>query len=273
LRKAALKEQNGLDLDVVVCTKNRHGLLRRLLDQINTLPRFNLLVIVDSSDVPFAFEQGMNAKTVYIYDPTAKLGCARQIGLEACISKYVFFVDDKVNLSPQSVPILYDALDKSKDPSVVAVSGKMIVGYNDPVLRKLSLCSRPFQEGENGGFVMLKRKEVLDLGGFNRRIHWGEDVELHQRLNAKGLKWRFIPNALASYELSFAEALATMKRHGRGCRAVITLFGGSFKLSARLFVRLLIMPILYGIMSTDPRVFGYYFLMNLCLMYGFLVGK
>ncbi len=259
-----------MDLDIVVCTKNRYKLLKNLLKQINLLS-CNRLVIVDSSNTPTDFEQTTKHNLIYIYKPEAKLGLARQIGLENCASKYVFFVDDKVILDPSSVSILYEALDRSRDPDVVAVSGKMLIGYNDPVLKKLFSCTRPLTEGENGGFVLLNREEVLALGGFNRTIHWGEDVELLQRLNSEGKKWSFIPEAVASCKVSsFVELLAKMKRHGYGCRHATVLSGNSLKMSLRLVGRSLIMPIYYGFKTKDPRVFGYYSLMNLYLLYGYL---
>jgi len=261
-----------LDMDVVVCTKNRHELLKNLLKQISMYLSYNSLVIIDSSDVPFNFEQSWQDQVIYVYNPAAKLGLARQLGLEKCSSKYVFFVDDKVVLSPSSVSVLYNALENSGDPSIVAVSGKMIHGYNNPVLKKLFSSSTPFLEGENGGFVLLKRKEVLEIGGFNKKIHWGEDVELRQRLNANGLKWILVPDAVASHRSSFADALATLKRHGRGCRTAVILGGSSFKMATRLFGRTLLMPLYYGFKTKDPRVFGYYSLMNCYLLYGFLKG-
>jgi len=260
-----------MELDLVICTKNRHELLKQLLKQIKMLAFFNRLVIVDSSDVPFNLEQNLERSTVYIYDPAAKLGLARQIGLENCRSKYVLFVDDKIELSPSCVTILYAALDDTKDENIVAVSGNVLIGCNDPVLKKLSSCSRPFGEGENGGLALLNRKEVLALGGFNRTIHWGEDVELRQRLNSEGKKWSFIPEAVASCRVSsFVELLAKMRNHGYGCRHAAVLGSNSLKMSLRLVGRSLIMPIYYGFKTKDPRVFGYYSLMNLCLLYGYL---
>jgi glycosyltransferase involved in cell wall biosynthesis len=259
-----------MDMDIVVCTKNRSKLLRNLLKQINLLS-CNRLVIVDSSDTPTNFEHATKHNLIYIYKPEAKLGLARQIGLENCASKYVFFVDDKVILNPSSVSILYEALDKSRDPDVVAVSGNVLIGYNNPVLRKLFSCARPLSEGENGGFVLLDRKAVLASGGFNRTIYWGEDVELRQRLNSEGKKWIFIPEAVASCEISsFAELLTKMKRHGYGCRHAVVLSGNSLKMSLRLMGRNFIMPMYYGFKTKDPRVFGYYSLMNLYLLYGYL---
>ena len=260
-----------MELDIVICTKNRHELLKQLLKQIKMLPFFNRLILVDSSDNPFNLEQNLASSALYIYDPAAKLGLARQIGLENCRSKYVLFVDDKIELSSSCVSALYAALDGSKDKNVVAVSGKVLIGYNDPVMKKLTSCSRPFSEGENGGLVLLNREDILALGGFNRTIHWGEDVELRQRLNAKGKKWILIPEAVASCKVSsFVELLAKMKRHGYGCRHATVISSKSLKMSLRLVGRSLIMPIYYGFRTKDPRVFGYYSLMNLSLLYGYL---
>lgn len=259
-----------MDLDVVICTKNRHELLKQVLKQIKTLVSFNRLVIVDSSDVPFNLKKNLDPSTVYIYDPAAKLGAARQIGLEHCQSKYVLFVDDKIELNPSSIPPLYNYLDSTEDPAVVAVSGNVLIGYNDPVLKKLFSCSRPMGEGENGGFVLLNRKEVSELGGFSRAIHWGEDVELRQRLNAAGKKWNFVPESVASCKISsFFELLDKMKKHGNGCRHAAVSNDDSLKMSVRLVGRSLIMPVYYGFKTRDPRVLGYYSLMNLYLLYGY----
>ena len=256
-----------MSVDVVVCTKNRHRLLAELVNQIN-LFSYNRLVVVDGSEVPYVLES--NGKDFVVHVPCARLGAARQIGLERCDSKYVFFVDDDTILTPSCLHILYDALDHSGDARLVAVSGKVIYGNNDVVFRKLFSRTKAFGEGETGGFVLLKRKEVLLLGGFNSNIHWGEDVELRQRMNAKGLRWGRVPEAIAYHPWSFSKALRDMRRHGGGCRSAVNVNGGFFGMATRLVGRVFFMPLFYGLQTCDPRVFGYYSVMNLCLLYGFL---
>ena len=252
-------------IDVVICTKNRHKLLAKLVKQIKMLS-YNRLVIVDSSDVPFKFET--LRKDFVVHDPEARLGAARQIGLECCSSRYVFFVDDDQVLTPSCLSILHDALENSNDVNLIAVSGRVIYG-NDAVLRKLFSRTRAFGQGENGGFVLLKREEILAIGGFNKKIHWGEDVELRQRMNANGLKWGRVPEAVVYQTRVFLKLLHDMKNHGKGCRASVNISGGFLRMAVRLLGRVSVMPFVYGFQTYDPRVFGYYFLMNLCLLLGF----
>jgi len=258
-------------VDIVICTKNRPKLLSRLINQVK-LFSYNQLIIIDSSDTPFKFKNHITKQITYIYNPKLKLGNARQIGLKKCSSKYVFFVDDKVILSSNCVSILYAFLENSEDINILAVSGKMIIGYNDSILNKLFSCSKPFLEGENGGFVLLKRKEILEIGGFNKKIHYGEDVELHQRLSVNGKKWVLIPEATASYKISFKEILDTMKRHGYGCREASIIGNNMLKMAIKIIGRIFIMPLYYGFKTKDFRVFGYYSLMNLYLLFGFCRG-
>jgi len=261
-------------VDVVICTKDRSHLLLDAVKQISS--HVENIVVVESSGKPewevlasypkeLFNDLGLASKLHVHMTPNVKLGCARQVGLEKAVSDYVFFIDDDIILDKNCFVTMFKTL--LSDPKIVAVSGRVVYGYaSDKVLFKLYRSGNPPKRGGSGGLTVLDRKKVLELGGFNKDIHWGEDMELCERVWNNGFKWVRERNAVGYHRCSFKESLMRAKRNGEGF-TVLWKYGtlSFFKSAMRLFARSFIMPIYYAISLFDPRVFVYYFLY--CLMY------
>ena len=255
-------------VDVVICTKDRPHSLPKAVNQVRKEIPHNEIIIVESSEQPnMKVLKDLGCKLVFT--PNVKLGCARQVGLEKATNDYVFFIDDDITLEKHCFTYMFRRL---ADPYVVGVSGRVVYGYrSNEILFNLYLHGRPPKSGGSGGLALLKRKEVLALGGYNRDIHWGEDAELCARLEKNGLKWVRELSAVGYHKCSFREALQRAKRNGSG-HIVLWRFGSKtlrnifFRLVGRTFV----MPVYYMLQTLEPRVLLFYFLYNLLFLTSFL---
>ena len=114
-------------------------------------------------------------------------------------------------------------------------------------------------EGASIGVALIHRQLAIDLGGFNRKIHRGEDTEFELRANNQGYKWLRVSSALAYHSLTFKEYI---NKAGINAESWVMLWG-NMKQKLRLkflsyrYGSALLMPFYYGILSHDPRVFGY----------------
>ncbi len=255
-------------VDVVICTKNRYGLLPATVSQVRTLLPCNNLFIIDSSQYPdFSFVSSLGVQVGFT--PDALLGLARQTGLKAASTDVVAFIDDDITLDSAWFPRMWFALHS--DSKALAVSSRVVFGYQtDQTIEKLHGCNAR-SEGASIGIALLKRKEILSLGGFNINVHRGEDAELELRLKSYGYKWLRCREAIAYHKLTFKEFmqkaidnvqswLLIWKYSKHRNRFIVERFGSAFA-----------MPFYYGFLTRDVKVGVYYGLFKFRTLLHFLM--
>jgi glycosyltransferase involved in cell wall biosynthesis len=252
-------------VDVVIVTKDRPDLLRKQVLQIREKIPFRKIVVVDTSKVlDKSFYEGLGVEVLHV--PESKLGFARQRGLEACDSEFVFGIDDDIVLTKNCYNILFDFLNNSPE-DVFAVSGRVIYGYKgDAVLEKIFKAGRPKRFTHSAGLVLMKREVLLSAGGYSVRTHWGEDAELAYRLERQGLYW-----CLCDCEgYHYATFLGMIKRYWHngqmmawiGTKSMLWCF-------SRFFGKSFVMPFYYCFRTREPRALVYYCLLNLASLFGY----
>lgn len=254
-------------VDVVICTKDRYELLSKAVDQAKSVLPCNQVIVVDSALSPNrTLLEGLGVHTVF--SPDALLGFARQQGLKAAVTDLVVFLDDDIVLEKDWFRIMKQALDR--EPDAVAVSSKIVFGYGtDKVLEKMHRMAIR-SEGGSIGISVLKRKEILALGGFNRHVHRAEDTELHLRIKKHGFKWIREQNAVAYHPLTFKEFMDKSRRDVGGWLLIWKYSSQRIMFIAERTGSALFMPIFYGLLTFDFRVFTYYFLFKINILISFL---
>ena len=254
--------------DILICTRDRPEQLVKAVAQAHRLIPHNQIIVVDSSAKPDKdLLEKLNVKAVFT--PDATLGYARQQGLLAAKTRYVVSLDDDVSIEAGWYSKMLEALQNAGS-EVVAVNSKIVFGFHtDPVLEKLH---RRANRGEGGsiGIALLKRKEILDLGGFNTAVHRGEDLELHLRLRQHGYKWVREPSAVAYHPCTFKHYLKRARNDGDGYVLMWKTITFRLRFITERFASTLIMPIYYGLLTLDLRVFAYYFLAKTTTLLTFL---
>jgi glycosyltransferase involved in cell wall biosynthesis len=195
-----------MDLDVVVCTKNRAVFLSRVLKQIVREVPFKNLIIIYGSSEDGTKKIAENFTDKVFWDGDKGLGAARNLGMRKASSELVAMIDTDVILEKGWFELMIDYL---KDPTVAAVMGSCIFGYGCLPLERLwryySLRDR-----ENWGCsnTIFNRHLVLKVGNFDEKIRGAcEDYDLYVRLLNAGYKWIWVKEAAVFHPLTMGEYL------------------------------------------------------------------
>ncbi len=112
-------------ISIVICTHNRAVLLERCLAALTTIvqPSIQVLVVDNAPACGATRLLAQQYNTAYQLAPVRGLSRARNIGLQACTSDIVAFLDDDMIAHPAWLAELAACFD---DPAVVAVTGPML---------------------------------------------------------------------------------------------------------------------------------------------------
>jgi glycosyltransferase involved in cell wall biosynthesis len=200
---------SGMDLDVVVCAKNRAQMLERVLQQITREVPFRELIVIYASSKDRTKEIAEKYTKKVFWDGDKGLGAARNLGVTKASSELVAMIDTDVVLTED----WYKRLVKHfEDPKVAAAMGTTIFGYGflpiqrlyeywrgiNPKLSKQALASN----------CLLKRGLVMEVGNFDETIRGaGEDYDLYKRILAAGYKWVCDREVVVYHPMSLSEFL------------------------------------------------------------------
>ena len=98
----------------------------------------------------------------------------------------------------------------------------------------------------------------------------GEDTELELRLRLNGKRWIRVNEAVAYHPCTFSRYIERAKLDGYGLVMMWNALDFRLRLIMERFAATLIMPIYYGLLCFDPRVFGVYFLAKATMLWTFL---
>lgn len=230
----------GPALSVVICTRNRHELLRHalgaLLGQTLDQSKFEVIVIDDGSTdgtegVVTPFEEWLPVR--YAYQRAGGLASGRNHGLLLAGGDIILFLDDDDVADPHLLEEHLDAHSRFPDERVailgqtvlplsversflmehVVGSGGQVFSYTgiDPTLDH---DYRHFW----GGRTSAKRLYLVNNGIFDPQFDFGaEDIELGYRLRKWGLTVRYEPKAVSWMirTLGLRELLVRSQKQGR----------------------------------------------------------
>ncbi len=200
------------EVTVVIPVRDNVAGLRRLLQ---TLGSMRVIVVDDGSQIPVELsglaDESRGIRIVRNYSSRGP-SAARNIGLAACITEFVAFLDSDVVPQPGWLRALLGHLD---DPLVAMVApriiglsqgGNLIARY-ESVRSSLDLGvgEAPVLPYGTVSYVpsaaMLCRRRALDeIGGFDEALKCGEDVDLCWRLVDSGARLRYEPTAVVAHD-------------------------------------------------------------------------
>jgi cellulose synthase/poly-beta-1,6-N-acetylglucosamine synthase-like glycosyltransferase len=178
----------GMDLDVVVCAKNRAEMLERVLQQVTRRIPFRDLIVIYGTSNDETKEIAEKYTSKVFWDGDKGLGAARNLGIRKTSSELVAMIDTDVILPKD----WYKRLMKHfEDPRVAAAMGTTIYGYGLLPIQRLWEYWRwadPLAWGCTN--TIFKRDCLLKVGNFDEAIRGaGEDYDLYRRISAAGYKW------------------------------------------------------------------------------------
>ena len=173
--------------DVVIISKDRHGLLQRQVNRIRkNFPYRKIIVVEGSENLAPEYEAWLRKRVILRHSPNAKLGYARQLGLEECNTEHIFMLYDDIEFEKGFAEACYEELIKI--PDAFALSPIIVFG-DDPVIVELFQSIKKDRESVSGGCCIINRELLNSIGGYMDEVHIGEDAELFYRAKKYGYKW------------------------------------------------------------------------------------
>lgn len=209
-------------ITAVICTCNRHELLSKsiesLINQSLEKEKYQILIVDNNStqDTRSLVEDYRKkvSNIDYIFEPAQGLSKARNIGWKHARGKYVAFIDDDAQASPQWLENIILRFEDLND-NCALVSGSVFPIWEVPppkwltkrMKRFLSLIERIDHIGEvadenylAGTNISYKKACLLEVGGFNEELGRKkgcllsmEELHLKRKLHRYGYKSFYQP--------------------------------------------------------------------------------
>lgn len=246
-------------ITVVVCTRNRTGLLRSALKTVLAVdyPNFDVLVVDNAASTSETADmiktEFADSRVHFVSEPIPGLSHARNTGLRHARGEIVAYTDDDVVVDSAWLKFIADAFERV--PAAACVTGLVPAGelrspaqafFDQRVSWSKSLTPKiysladpppghptfPFCIGEfgTGANFALKRSVALSLGGFDTdlgvgtRTGGGEDVDMFTRVILGGYPLVVQPAAIVwhRHRDDFASLLVQARGYGLGLGAWLT---------------------------------------------------
>ncbi|MGA8743812.1 MAG: glycosyltransferase [Terracidiphilus sp.] len=194
-------------LSIVVIGRNEGARLAKCLDSIAKVRSVVVreIIYVDSASTDgsaeLAFQYGAIVVVVRPERPTAAL--ARNAGWRQAESDLVLFLDGDTVLHKDFPQAACDAL--SGDPSIAAVWGhRREIHPEASIFNRVLDLDWVYKPGLTefcGGDVLMRRKALLETGGFDEALIAGEEPELCRRIRAHGYTILHIDHPMTGHDL------------------------------------------------------------------------
>jgi glycosyltransferase involved in cell wall biosynthesis len=212
-------------ISIVVIGRNEGKRLERCLQSISQIRGVGVreVIYVDSDSTDgspeLASRHGATVITVHPERPTAAIG--RNAGWQRAPSDLVLFLDGDTVLHPDFPLAAWDAL--SRDPSVAAAWGhRREIHPEKSVYNRVLDLDWIYQPGFTefcGGDVLMRRKVLIETGGFDERLIAGEEPELCRRVRALGYRILHIDHPMTGHDLQMTRWSQYWKRATRAGHA------------------------------------------------------
>jgi glycosyltransferase involved in cell wall biosynthesis len=197
-------------ISVVVIGRNEGTRLAACLESIRQVRGVVVreLIYVDSASTDgspeMALSYGATVTVVHPERPTAAMG--RNAGWFRATSELILFLDGDTVLDPDFALTACNAL--AQDPSVAAVWGHRREIHPEASIYNrildLDWVYRPGLTDFCGGDVLMRRKVLVETGGFDERLIAGEEPELCCRIRARCYEILHIDRPMTGHDLQIA---------------------------------------------------------------------
>ena len=153
MSKPATLSGAGMNICVCVCTYRRHGLLQRLLTDLQKQATDGLfaysVVVVDNDAVPSArpiveeISEKASVNIGYFHEPRRNISHARNLAVEKAVSDFVAFIDDDEFPADRWLVNLYQAQRRFKADGVLGPVIPHFAVEPPGWLVRSKLCERP----------------------------------------------------------------------------------------------------------------------------------
>jgi glycosyltransferase involved in cell wall biosynthesis len=219
------RDTDNPTLSVVVIGRNEGARLAKCLNSIQKVEGVSVkeIIYVDSASTDDSPElASLHGATVIVVQserPTAALG--RNAGWRAAQSDLVLFLDGDTVLHADFPRWACDAL--SLDRSIAAVWGhRREIHPEASIFNRILDLDWMYKPGFTefcGGDVLIRRKVLSEVDGFDEKLIAGEEPELCRRMRAGGYKVLHIDHPMTGHDLEITRLSQYWKRATRAGHA------------------------------------------------------
>jgi N-acetylglucosaminyl-diphospho-decaprenol L-rhamnosyltransferase len=235
MRRAAHRDRRpDSRVAIVIATRNRRELLLRTLALHRGLSERPQIVVVDdgSTDGTAAAVSASAPEVTVIRCPRGRGAAVRNLGLRAIDSPYVALCDDDSWWSPGALRHAADLLDEHRQLAVI--NARILIGadhHDAPICAELDASPLPAVDGQPGrallsflaGAVVVRRRAVLEVGGFCERLGFGGEEEL-LACDLIGAGWQisYLPEIVAFHDPPPTHGRPRRREEGLRSRLIVT---------------------------------------------------
>ena len=228
------------DVTVIVPLRNNAEGMQRLL---SALRGHHVIVVDDGSDTPVEIPPGCGTQcdiTVLRHATSRGPAAARNTGLRAATTEFVAFLDSDVVPRNGWLEVM---LGHFSDPAVALVAPRIIaldcesnhLAKYEHSRSSLDLGRREAAVRAHGpvayvpsAAMLIRRRVLLDEGGFDETLRVSEDVDVCWRLEQAGWRLRYEPAAQVAHDhrVSFGEWFSRKMFYGTGAAPLAARHSG-----------------------------------------------
>jgi glycosyltransferase involved in cell wall biosynthesis len=204
-------------VSVVILTKNSAATVRKSLESIfKQTCKPDEVVIVDGSSQDDTLKIVRQYPVKLVSEPGLGFGYARNLGVEKSEGNIIFFLDSDCYAEPQWIE---KALQHFTNPEIAGVTGQTRLWNTDRGVAYFLACvggrmemstQRDYVKIAPTMNLAIRRKAVLEVGGFDDTLHRGEDTELTYKITQR-YKILYEPEAVIWFKGSPTLKTATHK--------------------------------------------------------------
>lgn len=174
-------------VSVVIPVRNREVLIKKCIEAIKgqTYPAVEIVVVDgNSTDGTVEVAQAM-ADQVIVFPEKGDHRCAqRNLGVRGAKGVYVLILDSDMELSPEVIKEAVSEMQQGGVSGVVIPEESFGQGYwaQCKKLEKSFYVGVPWMEAAR----FFRKREFLDIGGYDESLTSGEDWDLSQRMQSRG---------------------------------------------------------------------------------------
>ncbi|MFC1622209.1 glycosyltransferase family 2 protein [Patescibacteria group bacterium] len=192
-----------MTFSVVIPTKNEEEFIGNLLESIKsqTLKPKEVIVADDSTDNTRKVARKYGAEVVQGVSD-GRIGLGRNLGAKHVKEDFIVFLDADVKLDPDFFEKSFKYIKKHN----LDIATCLMAPYGDEDISelvnlaykvfntiKLSTSKLPKAFVDNGACIIVKRKALEKVKGFNENMKFAEDVHLVNKVRKKGYKHKVMP--------------------------------------------------------------------------------
>lgn len=200
--------ERGL-VSVIIPTHNRANLLRQTIDSVlaQSYPWVEIIVVDDqSTDDTAGLLKSYGEKVQYLWQEHRDVSAARNAGLAIAKGEFINFIDDDDLMLPEKLTLQVARFNQNPKLGLVHCGGYYIDRDNQQIERatflpNISLKNIVVINPIWTGALLIHRRCLEDVGGFDEELSSGEDWDLWLKILLAGYGGENVQEALVAIRI------------------------------------------------------------------------